>query len=74
MGLANDPYDSSVDYKFNRRGFNMSFSFRQDLVNMGQQVFVIDNLYISVSIALLTVSGFKNIAPPAFYDFTEKIL
>lgn len=52
----------------------MSFSFRQDLVNMGQQVFVIDNLYISVSIALLTVSGFKNIAPPAFYDFTEKIL
>lgn len=56
MGLANDPYDSSVDYKFNRRGFNMSFSFRQDLVNMGQQVFVIDNFYISVSIALLTVT------------------
>lgn len=34
MGLANDPYDSSVDYKFNRRGFNVSFSFRQDLINM----------------------------------------
>lgn len=34
----------------------MSFSFRQDLVNMGQQVFVIDNFYISVSIALLTVT------------------
>lgn len=54
MGLANDPYDSSVDYKFNRRGFNVSFSFRRDLVNMGQQVFVIyDNFYISVSIYCL---------------------
>lgn len=28
MGLVNDFYDFSVDYKFNRRGFNVFFFFR----------------------------------------------
>lgn len=36
IGDASNQYDSSVDYKFNRRGFNVSFTFRHDLVTIGQ--------------------------------------
>ncbi|XP_022288968.1 dorsal-ventral patterning tolloid-like protein 1 isoform X4 [Crassostrea virginica] len=34
IGDASNQYDSSVDYKFNRRGFNVSFTFRHDLVTI----------------------------------------
>ncbi|XP_048769842.1 cubilin-like isoform X2 [Ostrea edulis] len=34
MGAVADPYDTSVDYKFSRRGFNVSFHFRKDIVKI----------------------------------------
>jgi hypothetical protein len=35
MGAVADPYDTNVDYKFSRRGFNVSFHFRKDIFKIG---------------------------------------
>ena len=49
IGDASNQYDSSVDYKFNRRGFNVSFTFRHDLMTIGQWAFErIARLYLFI--------------------------
>ena len=63
IGDASNQYDSSVDYKFNRRGFNVSFTFRHDLVTIGQWASkaLLGYIYLLMDTFCLWISYYKGL-------------